>query len=225
VGAGDAERLLTEAERVASGLPEPGDDRAHALCEVQLGAVRVRPGDQDRFLAGAENYARAIADKDRRMGALNRLARVAARIDPLRAAQIGDTLYPLQQYPVAVLIAYTDPVQAIQLLARSGNHYLAPVEKTIAATETDPARLVRALSKAKPAAGQPLEFIQAIMLAAFIDVDWAEKALRSIRADTWRGYPGQTSYVRLGSGQLEYMQAAGLADLADLLLGNWMMRD
>jgi hypothetical protein len=36
VRAGDAQRLLTEAERVASGLPEPGDDRADALCEMQL---------------------------------------------------------------------------------------------------------------------------------------------------------------------------------------------
>jgi hypothetical protein len=63
-----------------------------------------------------------------------------------------------------------------------------------------------------------------IMLAAFIDVDWAEKALRSIRADVWRASPRQTSHVHLGSSQLKSMQATGLADLADLLLGNWMMR-
>src|SRR6185437_14308661 len=113
---GDAERLLTEAERVASSLPEASDDRAHALSEVQLAAARVRPDGQSRFLAEAENHARAVADAQRRLAALGLVARVAARIDPLRAAQISDTLPPLQQYQVAILIASLDPVQAIRLL-------------------------------------------------------------------------------------------------------------
>jgi len=63
------------------------------------------------------------------------------------------------------------------------------------------------------------------MLAAFIDFGWAEKALRSIRPDTWGGYPRQTSYVRPSPGQVESMKAAGLADLAHILLGNWMVHD
>lgn len=128
---GDAQRLLTEAERVASGLPEAGDDRAHALSEVQLAAVRVRPDGQSRFLAEAENHARAIADGQRRIAALGLVARVAARIDPLRAAQISDALHPVQRYPVAILIASLDPVQAIRLLAQLETSTWRPLKKRL----------------------------------------------------------------------------------------------
>lgn len=236
---GEAERLFTEAERIAHELPEASDDRAQALSQVKCAAAQVWPDRSGRFLAEAEQQARAITGENRRSAALGHVAIVAARIDPSLAALISGSLNQAWELgPVALALAKTDPERAMQIAERGGDPYLVAVVKVMVRMATERARTIEALHDAAAASCSPSEIAQTAVLAAPIDPDWAERLLRPASLDSWGklsekrpvtptdpfalalGAPSPNSVIYQLGGVLECVQASGLADLANAFLGN-----
>jgi hypothetical protein len=215
----EAEVLLAEAESIALGLPDASDERARALVAVTSAAAQVWPERGSRLLAQAEQHARAIADQLQRQLTLGIVAMVAARTDLQQAEQIGRSLTrPAELHPLALALARSDQERAMQLAARTADPYLTAIVKAIAAMRTAHGRALQALQEAADAAPNFSQVIQAAVLAAPLDPDWAEQAITPGDLNNWRERYLMGDDMHRRHGMLEYEQARGLADLADTFL-------